>query len=147
MGRLDGRVAVITGGASGMGEAATRLFVREGARVVIGDVQKDKAEALAAGLDGRAVARAVDVSRAADVKALVDTARVAVRPARHHVQQRGDRRRRIADSRNAGRGVRPDRCGRSEGRVARHQIRGAGHDEGGLAARSSIPHRCRRCSA
>ena len=29
MGRLDGRVAVITGGASGMGEAATRLFVRE----------------------------------------------------------------------------------------------------------------------
>ena len=74
MGRLDGRVAVITGGASGMGEAATRLFVREGARVVIGDVQTEKAEALAAGLDGRAVARTVDVSLAADVEALVDTA-------------------------------------------------------------------------
>src|SRR5262252_3992266 len=74
MGRLDGKVAVITGGASGMGEAATRLFVREGARVVIGDVQKDKAEALAAGLDGRAIARVADVSRSADVKALVDLA-------------------------------------------------------------------------
>jgi hypothetical protein len=74
MGRLDGRVAVITGGASGMGEAATRLFVREGARVVIGDVQKDKAEALAAGLDGRAVALMVDVSRSDDVKSLVDSA-------------------------------------------------------------------------
>jgi NAD(P)-dependent dehydrogenase (short-subunit alcohol dehydrogenase family) len=74
MGRLDGKVAVITGGASGMGEAATRLFVREGARVVIGDLQKDKAGALAAGLEGRAVARTVDVSKAADVKALVDTA-------------------------------------------------------------------------
>ena len=74
MGRLDGRVAVITGGASGMGEAATRLFVREGARVVIGDVQKAKAEALAAGLDGKAVALAGDVSRSADVKALVDLA-------------------------------------------------------------------------
>jgi len=57
-----------------MGEAATRLFVREGARVVIGDMQKDKAEALADGLEGRAVARAVDVSRSDDVKSLVDTA-------------------------------------------------------------------------
>ena len=74
MARLAGKVAIITGGASGMGEAATRLFVAEGARVVIGDVQHDKAQALAAGLDRRAVARRVDVSRAADVKALVDTA-------------------------------------------------------------------------
>jgi NAD(P)-dependent dehydrogenase (short-subunit alcohol dehydrogenase family) len=72
--RLEGKVAVITGGASGMGEAASRLFVREGARIVIGDVQIEKANALAAGLGGNAVARQVDVSRAADVRSLVDTA-------------------------------------------------------------------------
>jgi NAD(P)-dependent dehydrogenase (short-subunit alcohol dehydrogenase family) len=74
VGRLDGKVAIITGGASGMGEAASRVFVREGAKVVIGDLQEQKAAALAAGLGGNAVARRVDVSRAADVKALVDMA-------------------------------------------------------------------------
>src|SRR5262245_51128611 len=74
MGRLDGKVAIITGGASGMGEAASRLFVHEGARVVIGDVQQQRAVALAAGLGGAAIAMRVDVCRADDVRALVDTA-------------------------------------------------------------------------
>jgi NAD(P)-dependent dehydrogenase (short-subunit alcohol dehydrogenase family) len=74
MGRLSGKVAIITGGASGMGEAASRLFVQEGANIVIGDLQEQKAIALAAGLGNAAVAKRVDVSRADDVRLLVDTA-------------------------------------------------------------------------
>jgi 3alpha(or 20beta)-hydroxysteroid dehydrogenase len=47
MGRLDGKVALISGGARGMGNAEARLFAREGARVVIGDVEQSEGEALA----------------------------------------------------------------------------------------------------
>ena len=74
MGRLDGKVAVITGGASGMGEAAARLFVAEGARVVIGDVQDERAQIVASGLSGACVAVHCDVSKGADVERLVQTA-------------------------------------------------------------------------
>ena len=74
MGRLDGKVAVITGGAPGMGEATTKLFVGEGAQVVIGDVQREKAQALADSLGDDCVAVEADVSSSEDVQALVRTA-------------------------------------------------------------------------
>ena len=53
MGRLDGKVALITGGARGMGKSHVRHFVAEGARVVFGDVLDDKGAKVAAGLDGQ----------------------------------------------------------------------------------------------
>ena len=73
---LDGRIAVITGGAQGIGYAIAERFIAEGARVVIGDLNLDATEAAVAKLGGRDVAKAVrcDVTSAADVQALVDAA-------------------------------------------------------------------------
>jgi NAD(P)-dependent dehydrogenase (short-subunit alcohol dehydrogenase family) len=71
MGRLEGKVAVITGGASGIGEATVRLFVREGARVVIADIQDARGEALAGELRGAAAYQHADVTSPGDVEAAV----------------------------------------------------------------------------
>ena len=71
MGRLDGKVAVITGAASGIGAATAELFVAEGARVVIGDIQDEVGEKVAGELGANARFRHCNVAREADVAALV----------------------------------------------------------------------------
>jgi NAD(P)-dependent dehydrogenase (short-subunit alcohol dehydrogenase family) len=73
-GRLEGRVAAVTGGASGIGEGTVRLFHAEGASVVIGDVQEDAGRALAEELGQRARFVRTDVAEEGDVARLVDTA-------------------------------------------------------------------------
>jgi len=74
MGKINGKVAVITGGASGIGAATVRLFVQEGARVVIADILDQKGECLAKELGENATYFHTDVSRESDVKAAVDHA-------------------------------------------------------------------------
>jgi 3-oxoacyl-[acyl-carrier protein] reductase len=71
MSRLQGKVALVTGAAAGFGEAIARLFVAEGAKVLLADLDGAKAQALALALGQVARAVACDVSRQADVQAAV----------------------------------------------------------------------------
>ncbi|MCX4511505.1 glucose 1-dehydrogenase [Streptomyces sp. NBC_01619] len=75
MGKLDGRVVLITGAARGQGEQEARLFAAEGAKVVLGDVLDDQGEAVAKELGGLYVH--LDVSREADWGAAVTAAKNA----------------------------------------------------------------------
>jgi NAD(P)-dependent dehydrogenase (short-subunit alcohol dehydrogenase family) len=74
MAELEGKVAVITGAASGMGAATVRLFVAEGARVVDADLDQDKGRALAGELAPSAEFVGADVSREDDVAGAIDRA-------------------------------------------------------------------------
>ncbi len=73
---IDGKIVVITGASSGLGEATARGLSAQGARVVLGARRQDRIQSLAQELggEGRAIAVATDVSDRAQVQALVDTA-------------------------------------------------------------------------
>lgn len=74
MGKLDGKVAVITGGASGIGEATVRLFVDEECRVVVTDVLDERGRRLVDGIGKSAVYVHADVSQETQVQAAVEHA-------------------------------------------------------------------------
>jgi 3alpha(or 20beta)-hydroxysteroid dehydrogenase len=72
MGRLEGKVALITGAARGQGEAEARLFVAEGAQVMLGDVLDDEGEVVAKELGDRAAYRHHDVTSESEWQAIVE---------------------------------------------------------------------------
>ncbi|HVN91335.1 MAG TPA: glucose 1-dehydrogenase [Candidatus Binataceae bacterium] len=74
MGKLDNKVALITGGGSGIGKATSLLFAQEGARIAIADWVEDQARAVVAEIKqkgGEAIAIKTDVSKAADAERMV----------------------------------------------------------------------------
>jgi len=74
MGRLDNKIVVITGAASGIGKAIVKLFVEEGAQVVFGDIQDDLGKALADELGSNAIYLHANVRKESDIKSLIDLA-------------------------------------------------------------------------
>ncbi len=74
MARLDGKVAVVTGGASGIGEGTVRLFAAEGARVVIADIQDGRGQHLAEELGPTTAYVRTDVSQEDDIREAVQHA-------------------------------------------------------------------------
>lgn len=71
---LSGKVAIVTGGANGIGRGTAELFVEEGAQVVIADIDENRGQSLSASLGRATRFKHADVAKREDVQALVDFA-------------------------------------------------------------------------
>ena len=104
MGRLAGKVAIVTGGASGIGAATLRRFAAEGAAVVCADVDEEggapRGRARSRRRGGRAAFGRTDVGVLADLEAVVALRGRALRRSRRHPQQRRLDRRRLRRTRS-----------------------------------------------
>jgi NAD(P)-dependent dehydrogenase (short-subunit alcohol dehydrogenase family) len=82
MRRLEGRISLVTGGGAGIGRAICETFAREGAHVVVADIDGDAAQETASAIvtaNGAAEAHRVDITDTAQVKALMETIKAAHR--------------------------------------------------------------------
>jgi len=72
--RLAGKVAIVTGAGSGFGRGIAEAFAEEGAKLVVADIDEIRAKSVAKDIGSRAIAASADVSKSADVAAMVQTA-------------------------------------------------------------------------
>ncbi len=70
--RLDGRAALVTGAGSGIGKSIAETYAREGARIAVVDINADAAKSVARAIGNRAIALRCDMSKKADVDAVVE---------------------------------------------------------------------------
>ncbi|MEE1132601.1 MAG: SDR family NAD(P)-dependent oxidoreductase, partial [Caryophanon sp.] len=78
--RLEGKVAIVTGAASGMGKAIAELYAKEGAKVVVSDYNFEGAQAVAAQIKeagGEAIANRANVAELADIEAMFEATKAA----------------------------------------------------------------------
>ena len=122
MGKLEGKVAVVTGAGSGMGRASALLFAAEGAKVVCADVSGHE-ESAAAEIGKDAIAVHADVSQADDVKAMFAAAVDAFGHLDVVFNNAGLQRPAPPARRDRRRPVRPPRRGEPARRLPRHQVR------------------------
>ena len=143
-GRIEGKVAVVTGGCSGIGLATVQRFVEEGAKVVIGDIDDERGHALVGELGGADVATYVhvDVTDKDEVDALFATAKDTYGSVDIAFNNAGiSPARRRLDPRHRPRGVAPGAGGQPDQRLPVLQGRAALHARAEVAARSSTPRR------
>src|SRR4030081_4060052 len=77
MGRLEGKIAVVTGGARGIGRGLSRRFAREGASVLVADLAEDEGKVVASDVEelgGQGLFLRTDVSRRDEVERMITTA-------------------------------------------------------------------------